>query len=392
MTVIGFFGNLGYDFALPLFGGAMRYFRRKRTACLRDFLFTEPQNLEDGPPWKGKVDGIILATSFTGGAEEAERWLSRGGVPGVSVVSSFVSDKFPSVFTDPRSVAALAFAEFARLRASRLLTIGLTGAVGATLRGEALEELARAKSIPVEHQVIEPLPIEASQQQFDTIVTFVAAAHGRSDPGKGPLGVLAINDEMARVVVAAAGSLGLAVPTQVAVVGVDDSPVAFRERPTITSVQYPGSEIGYRAAEMVVRLVEGKPSPPSPVRVASPGIVVRETTGGSSEWPDEVGIALELIRRDALSGKSVGHITGGLPISQRTLQRRFRERIGVSPQDELNRVRLARSRELLRDSSLSVSRIAALVGFSETAAFTKFFHRHTGQSPRAHRNDLNTAE
>ena len=35
-----------------------------------------------------------------------------------------------------------------------------------------------------------------------------------------------------------------------------------------------------------------------------------------------------------------------------------------------------------RETKLSVSRIAAMVGFEESAAFSKFFRNQTGKSPR----------
>ncbi|MTE19743.1 helix-turn-helix domain-containing protein [Streptomyces sp. TRM43335] len=71
--------------------------------------------------------------------------------------------------------------------------------------------------------------------------------------------------------------------------------------------------------------------------------------------------------------------------SVRTFTRRFREETGLSPLQWLNRQRVERARQLLEESSLSVDRIAADVGFGTAASLRQHFHAALGVSPSAYR-------
>jgi len=72
-------------------------------------------------------------------------------------------------------------------------------------------------------------------------------------------------------------------------------------------------------------------------------------------------------------------------------ERSFRRRLGDegrSYQKILDRVRLEKARAHLADSSRSVEEIAALLGYSEPAAFIRAFERWTGQTPSRYRKTL----
>ena len=49
------------------------------------------------------------------------------------------------------------------------------------------------------------------------------------------------------------------------------------------------------------------------------------------------------------------------------------------------RARLARAKELLRNTDLPISRVAAMIGYERSSSFSDFFRKHTGTSPRAYR-------
>jgi AraC family transcriptional regulator, regulatory protein of adaptative response / methylphosphotriester-DNA alkyltransferase methyltransferase len=73
--------------------------------------------------------------------------------------------------------------------------------------------------------------------------------------------------------------------------------------------------------------------------------------------------------------------------SQRQLQRALAEAGGTSFRRELQRVRMARGAELLRESSLSVQGVAGAVGYRQAAQFAKALRRHYGASPSTWRGD-----
>lgn len=92
-----------------------------------------------------------------------------------------------------------------------------------------------------------------------------------------PTAVFACNDEMAAGAYKAAFRMGLRVPEQVSIVGFDDSPLASRLWPPLTTVRLPIREMGRLAAAMLLaedgRSLEGV----TPGAVATPHVVVRES-------------------------------------------------------------------------------------------------------------------
>jgi AraC-like DNA-binding protein len=63
----------------------------------------------------------------------------------------------------------------------------------------------------------------------------------------------------------------------------------------------------------------------------------------------------------------------------------FRQELGITPTTYMHRYRIHQARELLMNSDLTIAAVALAVGFSESAHFTRAFHREVGISPRAYR-------
>ncbi|WP_347178621.1 GlxA family transcriptional regulator [Streptomyces iconiensis] len=72
-------------------------------------------------------------------------------------------------------------------------------------------------------------------------------------------------------------------------------------------------------------------------------------------------------------------------MSVRTFTRRFREEVGISPQQWLTQQRTERARTLLEESDLSVDQIAQRSGFGSAATFRMHFQASLGVSPSAYR-------
>ena len=91
--------------------------------------------------------------------------------------------------------------------------------------------------------------------------------------------------------------------------------------------------------------------------------------------------ALDAIRRGyADESLSVGSVAHSIATSRRQLQRVFGER-QTSFRSELQRVRMSRAAELLREDSLPVAAVARAVGYRQPAQFSKAFRRHHGRPP-----------
>jgi AraC-like DNA-binding protein len=96
-------------------------------------------------------------------------------------------------------------------------------------------------------------------------------------------------------------------------------------------------------------------------------------------------IAFSLHQVDG-SIETVAKHLGMLP---RTLQRRLRDS-GLSYTSLINDVRRNLSQQYLRDTTMSMTQIATTLGFSESAAFSRWFRREFGVAPRWWRQAIMT--
>ncbi|MEL7042277.1 MAG: LacI family DNA-binding transcriptional regulator [Pseudomonadota bacterium] len=91
-----------------------------------------------------------------------------------------------------------------------------------------------------------------------------------------PTAIFAGNDEMAIGIYTSARKLGLSIPDDLSIIGFDDTPMASRIAPALTTVRLPIRDMGAEAAMALMRLIKG-------VEVIEnksflPEIIVREST------------------------------------------------------------------------------------------------------------------
>ncbi len=201
-----------------------------------------------------------------------------------------------------------------------------------------------------------------------------------------PLGVLACNDVLAERLLDAAERAGLAVPEDVAVVGVDNDPLICElARVPMTSVVIDMERAGALAAEALDRMLAGEPAPAEPVLVPAGGVVARRSTGPASLGDPIIEQALRQIHDEACDGLRVESVCEALRVSRSWLEKRFRELLQTTPAAEVRRVRLDRARQLLRSTDLSLAEVAHASGYSHASYLHKVLMRAEGSSPSAFR-------
>jgi len=75
-------------------------------------------------------------------------------------------------------------------------------------------------------------------------------------------------------------------------------------------------------------------------------------------------------------------------MSPRTLQRQFKETVGLAPYEWLVRERVALAKDLLQASKHSMTRVAEVVGFNSQETFRRHFRRVAGTSPATYRRQF----
>ena len=89
------------------------------------------------------------------------------------------------------------------------------------------------------------------------------------------------------------------------------------------------------------------------------------------------------VRRIGKDTFTVDSVADELIMSKRTLQRKLQQE-GSSFRKIADEVRIALALRYLQQGGLSISETAYLTGFSESAAFHRFFKQQTGQTPQAY--------
>jgi DNA-binding LacI/PurR family transcriptional regulator len=94
---------------------------------------------------------------------------------------------------------------------------------------------------------------------------------------RGVTAVAGYNDDIASLVLGAALRRGISVPGQLAIIGHDDTPLARRLVPSMSSIHVDAAGVGRYFAELALRSVEGGDAPVAPP-AARATLVVRESS------------------------------------------------------------------------------------------------------------------
>jgi len=242
---------------------------------------------------------------------------------------------------------------------------------------------ARVYEGPPPKQVAEISSADEIQEREGAIARWI-----RSLPR--PVGLMAYNDRCAYQVLTACGSQGIAVPDEVAVIGVDNDEVLCElSDPPLSSVDPNAQRIGYETATLLHRLIRGDPPQEGSVLVQPLGVVARESTDAVAIDDYQTAVAVRYIRRYACDGLQIKELLQNINISRSTLERRFAKYLGRSPRAEIARVQLRRVKELLTSTEFSLEKIAELAGFNYVESMCYLFKRSTGQTPGEYRESVN---
>ena len=199
-----------------------------------------------------------------------------------------------------------------------------------------------------------------------------------------PCGIFAANDYVAQIVLETCAQLRIDVPTEFAVVGVDNEDrICENTQPTLTSVMPDNDLAGYIAAELLDERMNGRK--PRSRTFGALTVVRRQSTCRYRRSDARVLAAVETIRRQACEGLTARAVIAEMGCSRRLAEMRFREVTGHSILDEIADVRLTRARMLLRDSRKTVEMVAASCGYNSAVALRKAFLSHVGETLSAWR-------
>lgn len=196
-----------------------------------------------------------------------------------------------------------------------------------------------------------------------------------------PAALVAANDATAADVVQVCETTGLAVPRDVAVLGMDDNPIICQHcEPNLSSVHFDGYRAGRLCAGALADLLAGAEPPPAPLLYGVARIPPRGSTATPSAAGQLVQGALDYIDAHACHGATLADVVRHLGVSRTLVTLRFRQLRGQSVEQAIRERRFGEVRRLLRDTNLPAEKIAAQCGYESARALRRAFQRETGQS------------
>ena len=217
----------------------------------------------------GRIDGLILLTAGIG-ADWLRRTLPRR-VPTVLLYNFGGDEEHDSIQIDNHLGARMAMDHLLGLGHRRIALIrGPSGNADAAERLRGYREALAARGLAADPQLV--LPGDFSEESGFRAGEALAAL------AQPPTAVFAANDAMAIGCLAALRGRGLRVPDGVSLVGFDDIPIARYLTPALTTVQVPIAEIGGRALERLVSVLQSGREAAKRQEVVTPTLAVRAST------------------------------------------------------------------------------------------------------------------
>lgn len=317
--------------------------------------------------WQG--DGVIARVENPAIA----RALQASELPVVDVSAAVARPLFPQVITDSRAVTDLAFEHFRVRGLTRFAFCGQEGFRWAEQRGAFFAERVRREGF--RHEAF-PLRQRAPEAEVRALAAWL-----RRLPR--PVGVLACYDIRGQQVLEACHHANLRVPEDVAVLGVhNDELLCELCDPPLSSVRPDAALAGRVAASRLADLMRGRFVGPQVTLIPPVGVQTRQSTDVVAVADGRVAAAVRFVRERASDGINVTDVLRAVPIARTALERRFKEALGCSPRQLIERVRLDLVRQCLMEGELSLAAIAERTGFVHPEYLTVVFRRVEGMPPR----------
>lgn len=325
------------------------------------------------PPWfpRWEGDGIIarIENQRIAGA------LADTGLPVIDLSFAHLLSTAPTFTTDNAAIGRLAVQHFVERGFEHFAYCGCDEFIWSRDRGDAFASAVSDAGFRC--HIFHPPRALAGRvdSETDAIAAWLASL-------PHPLALLACYDLRGGQVLDAARRAGLAVPEQVAVLSVDnDELLCALSPPPLSSIILNGRRTGWLGAEALAQLMSGGRVPGDVHYIPPLGVATRQSTDTLAVADPQLARALRFIREHACEGIGVGDILRHAPMARRSLENRMRATIARTPNEEILRVKIARARQLLATTDLTLNEVATRCGFRHSEYFSVVFKRETRETP-----------
>ncbi len=379
MNTIALLFESNGEYGREFLKGVAQYAREHRDWRLRLYPLT---STDDENPLAG-CDGII-----TRSAEAATmRRLKASGLP---LVDAFCQDPNSGVIgvdSDHDAIATMAAEHFLFHQYKNFAYCGYRGTRYSDMLAAAFTRtLAKAGHKCIEYRTVE-LPTD--DMILDDKARKPRSPHRLAEwiaklPPRTAL--FCANDLRAYHVLDICQKIGRDVPSDIAIMGVDnDTVLCSCASVPLSSINPNAFGVGYAAAQALDDLIEKrtKRQKAPPVTYIKPGeLIVRESTLTyplDPLWLVKVLVHIDVNMTRPLSARDLIKVSG---VSHTALQKMFTRRIGMSPGRYILTVKMREAQRLLTSyKKMRISEIALRTGFTDQKYFCRTYHGYFGHAP-----------
>lgn len=301
--------------------------------------------------------------------------LAALGIPVVDVLGG-CETPFPLVHVDDARIGALVAQYLLDRDYLHLAFYGIEGENWSRRRADAfLGKAAKMGGAASLHQFHSPRRRISPTAEFRALRDWVAGL-------PRPAGVMVCSDQRGLELMEACRALDIAVPEEIAVVGVDnDLALCELSDPPLSSVRGGHFRVGFEAARLVDCLLAGHEPPPGPLLAPPNGIVERESSSLRAIRDPAVAKGVQYLRErlaESLTNESIARAAG---LSRTVFQQRFRAAMGHSIREYILLRRVERARLLIETTDITLAEVAERSGFKHQEYLGQIVKKLTGETP-----------
>ncbi len=302
---------------------------------------------------------------------------------GVPVILAYNSQEpianFPTINTGDKEIATKIYGYFRDRGYQRFAFCGLANMNWSIRRQKAFEECVRKDGLEIMSYVDETVENVKMVWQWD----MTAMIKWLKKLPK-PIAMMLCNDDWGIKVLEACKEVGIEVPEEISIVGVDDNNDCRCNLfgMPLSSLSLDSEKSGFETAKLLDDIIDGREQMDNQ-KIYTPvmSVVTRNSSDILAIENQQLLKALEFIRANAKGMIQIANVVAVTNISRRGLERLFKDVMGRSIYDEIRRIKCNVVEELLLKTDLSMVEIAKTVGFTDHKHLNRVFASQKNMPP-----------
>ncbi|WP_026966090.1 xylose operon transcription regulator XylR [Algoriphagus terrigena] len=197
-----------------------------------------------------------------------------------------------------------------------------------------------------------------------------------------PVALMACDDNQGVHITETCKHNQIRVPQEVSVLGVDnDVMLCELSDPPLSSVELDIEKGGYDAARALDLMIQGRVKFYRDIPVPPLKVITRTSTNIFASTDDHVAQALDFIHRNIETNLQVADIVKEVPMSRRSLEKRFLEVTGMPVYKYISNLRIEKMAEKLISTDQTIFEIALDMGLQDSKNIARQFRQVMGHTP-----------